>query len=418
MRTERSGDMDAERMLGHPPNASCNLRFLGKTCRAMIVRVRREDMAKFGDLLAQSTVRGSNIIPGCVLTAVNGSGVNFYRKKSGYHFLYKADWYYCCLAMCQRGQISLDEPVERVLPELANLDIIERSEEAELPHDHQFTLKPSTKKITLKHLLSHTSGLASDHHETLLGQWRASRLEPPLALTGKVIEAYAHDALSWTVLEALEALTCEIVKRLNKVSLEDYLEKHVFGPLGMTSTTFRLEKHPELSKRLVKMKKRTQSGILEESENLWPTTAPEDCGGAGLYSTGDDYAQVLNELLQDKPKILKPETVELMFSPQLEKGSPAIGDLHRSIMVEAMTGIADVDDGVNFGLGGLYIENDVGPCKGHSLIWGGLPNLYWFANRRDTLAGFYASQILPTMDPESVYIARQFLKDVFRAKQL
>lgn len=94
------------------------------------------------------------------------------------------------LQCVERGQVSLDEPIERILPELANLDIIEPLEVASALANKPFTLKPSTKKVTLRQLLSHTSGLAYDTTDPLIQAWRASRQEEPLGFTGKIVEAF------------------------------------------------------------------------------------------------------------------------------------------------------------------------------------------------------------------------------------
>lgn len=202
------------------------------------------------------------------------------------------------------------------------------------------------------------------------------------------------------------------------MSLENYLRKHIFGPLGMNSTTFRLELYPELAKRLVKTTKRTESGNLIQSTKLWPDSAPEDCGGAGLYSTSDDYIKVLSDLLRERPILLKPETIDLMFAPQLERGSVAMRALHDSWMTRAMTGIEEPNNAINFGLGGLYMEDTAGNYQKDSLVWGGLPNLFWFASRSNRVAGLYASQVMPAGDAKSIYLAQEFIKDVYQSKKL
>lgn len=186
----------------------------------------------------------------------------------------------------------------------------------------------------------------------------------------------------------------------------------------MRSTTFHLETHSEPKKQLVKTTKRTETGILTETMELWPNNAPEECGGAGLYSTSDDYIKVLSDLLQDKPTILEPKTIDLMFAPQIKKGTLAIRDLHNSVFVRAMTGVIEPNNAVNFGLGGLYIEENVGNHKKNTLTWGGAPNLFWFANRANGIAGFYASQIIPPGDPKSIHLAQEFIKDVYQTKEI
>ncbi|KAH7084097.1 beta-lactamase/transpeptidase-like protein [Paraphoma chrysanthemicola] len=397
-------------------------------------------MVGFNELLAQCTARDSNYIPGCVLSAIDDKGHKFYSKCSGYDSVApnasqlnpnNLFWMASCtkligtiaaLQCVERGQISLDDHVEHVLPELANLEIIQPSGSSDASGRPLFTLRPSTKKITLRHLLSHTSGLSYDVQNSLTAAWRASRQMELLGMSGKVTEAYVVPLLfepgeSWEYSGGID-LAGEIVSRLNNVSLEEYLREHVFGPLGMNSSTFHLELYPELTKRLVKMTKRTESGILSESKGLWPDSVPEDCGGAGLYSSPDDYIKILSDLLRETPMLLKSETVDLMFSPQLKRGSLALRALHDSWMTKGMTAIEQPSVEINFGLGGIYVERDVGNYKRDSLVWGGLPNLFWFANRSNRVAGLYASQVIPPGDPKSVHLAQEFIKDVYQSKQL
>ncbi|KAF2844118.1 beta-lactamase/transpeptidase-like protein [Plenodomus tracheiphilus IPT5] len=325
------------------------------------------------------------------------------------------------LQCVERGQVSLDEPVERILPELANPNIIKRSAVNLDEGSEQFEMVPSKIKITLRHLLSHTSGLAYDMMDPLLKTWRASRQEKPLGMTGKLMEAYVVPLLfepgeGWAYSGGID-LAGEIVARLNQVSLEEYLQENVFGPLGMRSTTFRPQNRPELLQRLVKMTQREQTGHLTESMSLWPHMVQKDCGGVGLYSTVNDYTKILGDLLQEKPKILKPVTVDLLFAPQLERGSRAMLALHKSPMLQSMTGVEDQNNAINFGLGALYFEEDVGYHKKDSIVWSGLPNHYWFANRKNGAAGVYSSQIIPSRDPSSVYLAQEFVKHVYQVKK-
>nr|GFD53501.1 hypothetical protein [Tanacetum cinerariifolium] len=99
-------------------------------------------------------------------------------------------------------------------------------------------------------------------------------------------------------------------------------------------------------------------------------------------------------------------------------GSLALRALHDSWMTKGMTGIKQPTVEINFGLGGIYVEEDVGNYKRDSLVWGGLPNLFWFANRSNRVAGLYASQVIPAGDPKSIHLAQEFIKDVYQSKQI
>jgi CubicO group peptidase (beta-lactamase class C family) len=94
------------------------------------------------------------------------------------------------LQCVQRGQLELDERVENVLPELANPGVISDGASSGSV-DRPQTISPARKKITLRHLLCHTSGLAYDIFGPTLAAWRAARGEYPQGLSGDVTTAHA-----------------------------------------------------------------------------------------------------------------------------------------------------------------------------------------------------------------------------------
>ncbi|KFY21679.1 hypothetical protein V493_07203 [Pseudogymnoascus sp. VKM F-4281 (FW-2241)] len=154
------------------------------------------------------------------------------------------------------------------------------------------------------------------------------------------------------------------------------MQENIFKPLGLEFTSFRLETHPEIKSRLVNTTERQTDETLKPSKRLWTDHAPEDCAGAGLYSTVDDFIKIIGDLVRDSPILLKEKTVQQMFRGQLPRGSNALKGLNETPdILFAMTGMSDHTKGINFALGGLYIEEETTMKKG-TLCWGGLPNLY------------------------------------------
>lgn len=100
------------------------------------------------------------------------------------------------LQCVERGLITLDEPLTSHLPELASQPIISASGEKEF-----FTMREASNPITLRQLLTHSSGIVYDFLNPTLGEWRSSRGEvPELPSTGRI------DKLSYPrVAEAGEA---------------------------------------------------------------------------------------------------------------------------------------------------------------------------------------------------------------------
>jgi CubicO group peptidase (beta-lactamase class C family) len=202
-----------------------------------------------------------------------------------------------------------------------------------------------------------------------------------------------------------------LVSRLNNnTRLEKYMQENIFKSLGLEFTSFCLEKHPEIKDNLVGISTRQPDGILVPSPNLWPFNAPDDCSEADLYSTVDDFTKTIGHLVRDSPVLLKKESVQQMFMGQLHEGSSALNVFRGTPDVSRLIGVNDIEKGANAALGGMYLEEQTVKMKPGILCWAGLPNLYWFANRNEGLAGFYASQVLPSADPASAKLLFAFIQ--------
>ena len=168
-----------------------------------------------------------------------------------------------------------------------------------------------------------------------------------------------------------------MIERVNgNTSLGDYFQKHIFEPLGMTATGFRPAKNENIRTNLSATTVRTPSGQLMPSAPFPVQDPIDDQGGGGLYSSPNDYVKVLVALLCNDGTLLKPETVDKMFTPQLPDSK------YLEIVVNPPEGLmyrGGVDSQAwNYGLGGILNMEDVeAVCKKGTMSWGGLPNLFW-----------------------------------------
>ncbi|PKS08592.1 hypothetical protein jhhlp_004978 [Lomentospora prolificans] len=392
-------------------------------------------MSAFDEIMAERTARGSNIIHACITTAIDKNGKELFFKALGYNGVgpdappvdpNATFWIASCtkligtiaaLQCVERGQITLDEPVENVLPELANPGILNPGPDG-TGWDPAFATTPAKTKITLRHLLTHTAGLAYDRSHPALAAWRFSRGEDLIGISGSCVKAHTLPLLyepgeGWSYGGGID-WAGELVARLNNTTLEEYLQENMFKPLRMTSTTFRLEKRPDIKARLLKTVERVD-GALKDSVKLWPDRAAEDCGGAGLYTSVTDFVKVLHDLIRDEPTLLMKETVENeMFHAHFAPDSATLRKLTASAdIVAAMTKTTETK-GINYGLGGMYAEGAVGTVPKGTLVWGGLPNLVWFMNREKGVAAFFATQVLPPGDRQCGELVGEVVEEVFR----
>lgn len=168
----------------------------------------------------------------------------------------------------------------------------------------------------------------------------------------------------------------------------------------------------------MQMSERKPDGSLAPSKTpIWEEPEAER-GGAGIYSTIDDYMRILADTLKESPTTLKKDTMDLMFTPQFEEGSK----LQKSMWDIACAPVVGLSmDGVspNQGLGGFLTTHDIDredffKPKG-TLGWHGMANLAWNANREKGLAYFFATQVIPWGDEKSQALIKEFEAAVWKA---
>lgn len=156
------------------------------------------------------------------------------------------------------------------------------------------------------------------------------------------------------------------------------MKSHIWGPLGMNSTAFRLPEAQPAIDPVMDMVVRSPTGELIPSPESGPVEPTDDMGGSGSYSCASDYIKVLISILKNDGKLLKPETVDIMFKPHLEDRKYLRAILS---IPEFYSGFASgVPPGQEFdhGLGGVVaMEETPGRRSKGTLTWGGLPNLFW-----------------------------------------
>lgn len=298
------------------------------------------------------TSNPSSGLPGVVLAAFNSDGM-FPRQLSGPHShtivgvfystakgqlkqekgeqidLNSPFWGFSCskllttiavLQCVENRMIELDDPVDGILSELQDPSIIKSKP------DGTFELLPAKNKITLRHLLTHTSGLSYDAMHPVLVAWRESRGESPMVMSGKAPEAYCVPLLfepgtSWVYGAGLDWAGM-LVERLNNTKLAAYMQRKLFKPLGLERSTFRPATRPDIMADLAQMWRRSDTGELTPIPSPFPLYARNDSGGMGLIASTSDFIAILKDLLKEKPALLEKESVMEMFTPQFEPGTP------------------------------------------------------------------------------------------------
>jgi CubicO group peptidase (beta-lactamase class C family) len=319
----------------------------------------------------------------------------------------------CILQLVEQGKIELDQAVGDILPELARPEILEGFDPDGKPR-----LKAATRKIEVRHLTTHTSGMAYGFLSEEIMAWQKSQGIEQKDIDGDIIKSYSSPLLfepgtQWMYSPGLDWAGLLIARVAGEKDLGTYMEKHLWGPLGIKKgdMAFRLDdlglSQADLDERLVGISLRKQGdGSLVPLPTTGPGSFrglnPKDClGGGGIIATPAAYLKVLDSLLRNDGKIVKPETLDkYMLEPQL------VADKIGTGAYESLMKTFDTMVGSKMLTGGLPLPNEEGAHEyQHGLLglldrekggksdqewtltWGGLPNLFWHVNRTDGVAG-------------------------------
>ena len=243
----------------------------------------------------------------------------------------------CVLQLQEAGKLSIEDPVEKHLPEFAGQWMIESQAKGTL------TLKKPTRGITIRDLLTHTSGLAntnSPRPESTLAELVMSYSKTPLQF---------EPGSRWSYSNAGINTLGRIVEAVSGTPFAEFLQARVLNPCGMKDTTF--WPTPAQAKRIATSYRPGRDGQLERTEvyflkgglsNRKRTPYP----AGGLYSTATDvvrfYQMMLNGGTFKGQRVLKKETAALMTRTQT-------GDINTGFV-----------DGMSWGLGFQVVKTPQG----------------------------------------------------------
>lgn len=323
------------------------------------------------------------------------------------------------LQLVENGLITLDEPLDHHLPELSSQPIVTQAQDGQLKFDQ------ATNSITLRALVTHSSGATYDFVDPTLYAWRASRGEiPAIVLDGDVVRGHTYprryeSGTSWYYSGGLD-WTSLLVERLTGTKFEEYVEDKIAKPLGVETFTWHLSRKPKVAEKLMRMSTRREDGGLTDGPNPFSPEPVKEAGGLGMYANVHDYTRVLADLLKDAPVLLKKSSVDQMFTPQFTPGNSALRGLRTNGEVMYQCALDDSMEGVvaNHGLGGLLMEENVQRVNyfrpAGTLSWSGLPNLSWGINRERGLATFFATQVSPWADRKTWDVIARFETAVWK----
>lgn len=286
------------------------------------------------------------------------------------------------MQLVEEGRIKLDDDLSTLLPEMIKIPILSDGK-----------LITPKSPITLRHLLTHTSGFGYTSTDEELSKFDRSKWEYkdlPRRFESGTQFLYGSST-DWAG---------RLIEKLSGMSLENYFRKKICEPLDMTHTWFNV---PDSLKRLIVSRgRRGDDGLqplTEMPDRIPAKTVTEFSGGAGLFSSPADFSKLLQCLLNygefKGVRILKRKTVEEMNKNQ-------IGNISMANAGKYFTpGICCNFEGITssttkWGLGGL-IDNEDKPYgrRAGTILWGGLLNTYFYIDYKSGIAASIYTQHLP-----------------------
>ncbi len=328
------------------------------------------------------------------------------------------------MQLYEHALFQLDDPVSAYIPEFANLKVFDGGD----PHD--FRVREPAREMTIRDLLTHTSGLV-DHDEPVpVGEMYAAAQLPEITSTGTLsdmirmasaLPLHCDPGTEWKY-----GISSDVVGHLVEVvsgqRFDRYLDEHLFQPLEMNDTGFHVPES-EVDRLAACYERSDSAGSASDGAKRYrlvdapansrytqPTSYPS--GAMGIVTSAPDYMK-FSRMLANKgalngERVIGPRTLSLMTANHLPDNRDLAG------MGQDYLGDAP-QTGIGFGLGfGVLLD----PVKAHVLgspgefYWGGAASTAFFVSPDDELAVVLVTQVMPS---SSYPIRRELRAAVYQA---
>lgn len=303
------------------------------------------------------------------------------------------------MMLWEEGKFSLDDPISKYIPEFKNPKVLTGFRYG----DTTYQAEPAKREITIRHLLTHTSGIGYgviDGDERFKMIYEKAGITDlfttkPVTIEESVkklaqLPLHHHPGDKWVYSEGLDVLGY-FIEVVSAMPFDEFLRTKLFEPLGMNDTYFYLPS--EKAGRLVKIHSQ-KDGQWQH----WPVTFYDPdypikgaqtffSGGAGLSSTAKDYATFLQMYLNggelNGVRILSPSTVATIMANQI--GDIWAGrDNHQGLAFQVLNEKAIITGGK--GSPGTF-------------SWGGYFNTQYFADPQEKIIGILMKQTRGVGEP-------------------
>jgi methyl acetate hydrolase len=308
------------------------------------------------------------------------------------------------MMLVQEGDIELDAPISKYLPDFP----AERVFESFDPSTKRYTSRPAARPITIRHLLTHTSGLGYSFSSPILAALLGGN--PSTSAVGLPL---LHDpGAKWTYGESTRVLG-KLVEQVSGQPLDEFVHERIFVPLDMSDTFYQV---PAAKRSRVATIHRTTDQGLVEDPNPAEIDAPVQ-GDGGLHSTAADYVKFMQMFLNDGRapdgrRLLSEATVELMGRNQSHVPVELQPTANPAVSQPFPLGAGRDSYGLGFQVTGAPAAAFA--RSPGSLSWAGIFNTEFWIDRNRGICAVLLMQYLPFYDPAAIATLQGFEQRVYQ----
>jgi CubicO group peptidase (beta-lactamase class C family) len=306
------------------------------------------------------------------------------------------------MILVEEGRLGLDDQVAKYLPEYAQARVITAFNSA----DATVQTRPAARPITIRHLLTHTSGIAYSFVEA-----RLARLEESGRKQSDVL--LVHDPGDRFTYGPSTAVLGKVIEKASGRTLDQFMKTRIFDPLGMTDTGYVVP--AEKRGRVVTSHAKNSSGFAERPNP--GTISSGVAGDGGLFSTAADYGRFMQLFLNGgragTTRIVKETTIREMFSNQI--GSLFVEQQPSTdLSLSQPFPFGGGKDKFGFGFQLQSAPGDAGLRSPGSGSWGGINNTHFWIDPRKQVAAAVLMQFRPYYDAAAIDVLRSVERLVYR----
>jgi len=373
--------------------------------------------AALSSFLKEATDRGD--VPGVVVAVVNKDGVVYHEafgrsrtltstpmtKDTIFNMasMTKPVTSVAIMMLVEDGKLKLDDEVAKYLPKYKDPVVISSFNDA----DSTYETRPAKRPITIRHLLTHTSGIgygfASPTLTKIMAKTGKAELDLPLLFDPG--ESWAYGASTRVLGNVVEVISGQ--------KIDAFLEAHILGPLGMHDTSYLVP--PSKYPRVVAVNARDAEGKFVERP-MPATLTAQVAGDGGLYGTAGDYGLFLRMLLNrgklGDTRILSEKSVKTMLESQTGKVVVQPQEsANLAVSRNFPLGAGKDHWGLGFQLAAETAPNRRTPGSG---TWAGIFNTHFFVDPSREIGVVVMMQTLPFYDEAAMKVYAGVEEAVYR----